>query len=85
MLFDVYHQQITEGNIISNLCQNLEHIEHVYVVDVPGRHESGTGELNYQNILAALEDVGYDGYIGFEFTPATGSRTALEMIADLTI
>ena len=85
VLFDIYHQQITEGNIISNLRQNLAYIDHVHVADVPGRHEPGTGELNYTNILAALEDAGYDGYVGFEFTPQTASRTALETVADLTV
>jgi hydroxypyruvate isomerase len=85
VLFDVYHQQITEGNIISNLRHNLEYIEHVHVADVPGRHEPGTGELNHRNILEALEDAGYDGYVGFEFTPEAASRTALETIADLVV
>lgn len=84
VLFDVYHQQITEGDIISNLRQNLGDIGHVHVADVPGRHEPGTGELNYPNILAALEEAGYDGHVGFEFTPETESQTALETIADLT-
>lgn len=85
VLFDIYHQQITEGNIISNLRQNLAYVDHIHVADVPGRHEPGTGELNYPNILAALEDIGYDGYVGFEFTPDTASRAALETIADLPL
>lgn len=84
VLFDVYHQQITEGNIISNLRRNLEHIDHVHVADVPGRHEPDTGELNYPNIFDALGDAGYEGYLGFEFTPQTDSRGALEEIAELT-
>jgi hydroxypyruvate isomerase len=83
VLFDIYHQQITEGNIISNLRENLASIDHVHAADVPGRHEPGTGELHYPNILAALDDAGYEGYVGYEFTPATESRTALERIADL--
>ena len=85
VLFDIYHQQITEGNIISNLRQNTAYIDHVHVADVPGRHEPGTGELNYPNILDALEDAGYDGYVGFEFTPQSASRTALETTAEITI
>lgn len=83
VLFDIYHQQITEGNIISNLRRNLEYIDHVHVADVPGRHEPGTGELNYVNILAALNEAGYDGHVGFEFIPATESRAALEVIAEV--
>jgi hydroxypyruvate isomerase len=84
VLFDIYHQQITEGNIISNLRRNLEYIDHVHVADVPGRHEPGTGELNYSNILVALDEAEYGGYVGFEFSPKAESRTALEKIAELT-
>jgi hydroxypyruvate isomerase len=83
VLFDIYHQQITEGNIISNLRQNIEYIEHIHVADVPGRHEPGTGELNYENILSAINDSKYDGYIGFEFTPMRESQSALNSIADI--
>jgi hydroxypyruvate isomerase len=69
LLFDIYHMQVMEGNIIESLTNNLDVIGHVHVADVPGRHEPGTGELNYNNILRALEDAGYDGYVGFEFEP----------------
>lgn len=85
VLFDIYHQQITEGNIIANLCQNQKYIDYVHVADVPGRHEPGTGELNYPNIFETLREEGYGEYIGFEFTPETGSEMALETIAQLSI
>lgn len=84
VLFDVYHQQITEGNIVSNLRTNVDYIDHVHVADVPGRHEPGTGELNVEYILEALDEAGYDGYVGFEFTPEAESKRALERIAALT-
>ncbi len=77
LLYDVYHQQITEGNIIQNLTENVEHIGHVHVADVPGRHEPGTGELNYANVVSALEDSGYDGYVGLEFAPTGDSDPAV--------
>lgn len=83
VLFDIYHQQVTEGNIITNLRRNVEYIDHVHVADVPGRHEPGTGELHYVNILDALDETGYDGYVGFEFVPETEPRVALETIAEL--
>lgn len=67
VLFDIYHQQITEGNIIQNLRENIEHIGHLHVADVPGREQPGTGELRYQAIFEALVDLGYDGYVGCEF------------------
>ncbi len=69
LLYDIYHMQVMEGNIIHNLTNNLDVIGHVHVADVPGRHEPGTGELNYANILRALQEAGYEGYVGFEFEP----------------
>ena len=68
VLFDIYHQQITEGNIIQNLRENLDHIGHVHVADVPGRGEPGSGELDYQAIFAALADLEFSGYVGLEFS-----------------
>jgi len=85
ILFDIYHQQVTEGNIISNIREHLDVIGHLHVADVPGRHEPGTGELHYANVLSAVEEAGYDGYTGFEFTPEHRSDAALESIADRTM
>lgn len=77
LLFDVYHQQITEGNIIKNLLSNLDAIGHVHVADVPGRHEPGTGELNYENILRELKEAGYQEFVGLEFEPTVESKLAV--------
>jgi hydroxypyruvate isomerase len=76
LLFDIYHQQITEGNIIERLTKNLDAIGHVHVADVPGRNQPGTGELNYANILKALNNAGYDGFVGLEFSPTIPSMDA---------
>lgn len=83
LLFDVYHQQVTEGNIIDTVTSNLDDIGHVHVADVPGRHEPGTGELNYPNILTALADAGYDGHVGFEYIAAEDDDRALQTIREL--
>lgn len=83
LLFDIYHQQIAEGNITANLIEFLDEIGHLHVADVPGRHEPGTGELNYRNILSAVNDAGYDGYVGFEFRPAKEPETALSAVQNL--
>ena len=80
LLYDVYHQQVTEGNIIDTLCRHLDAIGHVHVADVPGRHEPGTGELHYENILAAIDDAGYDGHVGYEFVPSGESDAAIQSI-----
>jgi len=69
LLYDVYHQQITEGNVIQTITENVDRIGHIHIADVPGRHEPGTGELNYTNIFDAIDEAGYDGYVGCEFAP----------------
>jgi hydroxypyruvate isomerase len=76
LLFDIYHMQVMEGNIIDTLTSNLAVIGHVHVADVPGRHQPGTGELNYANIFKALREAGYDKYVGFEFEPTVPSEEA---------
>lgn len=59
LLFDIYHQQITEGNVIRNLTENINLIGHFHVADNPGRKEPGTGELNYANIFKAIAKTDY--------------------------
>lgn len=82
LLYDVYHQQITEGNIIQTLMGNVEKVGHVHVADVPGRHEPGTGELNYANIFTAIDNTDYDGYVGCEFTPTGDPDDAMAAAID---
>jgi hydroxypyruvate isomerase len=66
ILFDMYHQQISEGNIINNIHQYWDLIGYFQTGDVPGRKEPGTGEMNYQNIFKVLHTKGYKGIIGLE-------------------
>lgn len=66
VLYDVYHQQITEGNIINNIRNNINYIGHIHIGDVPGRNQPGTGEINYKNVFKAIRDVGFEGYVVFE-------------------
>jgi hydroxypyruvate isomerase len=68
--YDCYHLQRMEGQLIDGLVRNLDWIGHVQIADVPGRHEPGTGEVHYANVLGALERAGYDGYVGLEYRPA---------------
>ncbi|MCE5283705.1 MAG: TIM barrel protein, partial [Deltaproteobacteria bacterium] len=67
--YDVYHMQIVEGNIMRTIQANISRIAHIQIADNPGRHEPGTGEINYPNILSFLDQLGYDGWIGCEFKP----------------
>ena len=83
LLFDIYHQQITEGNVIETITRCHDDLGHVHVADVPGRHEPGTGELNYPNVLSAIDDAGYDDHVGFEFTPKHDADRALVSIHEL--
>ncbi len=80
VLFDVYHMQIMKGNVIDRMVRNLDVIGYVHAADVPGRHEPGTGELNYHNIFHALKDAGYEGFAGFELSPSTDTASALKAI-----
>lgn len=68
MLFDVYHQQISEGDVIRNLTDYAAEIGHFHFGDNPGRHEPGTGELNYKNIFKAIDASGYKGVVSSEFS-----------------
>ncbi|CAN5282698.1 hypothetical protein BH24ACT19_BH24ACT19_12760 [soil metagenome] len=69
--YDVYHMQRMEGNLVANVREHVGEIGHVQIADSPGRGEPGTGEIHYPYVLAALEDLGYDGYAGLEYNPTT--------------
>jgi len=69
VLFDVYHQQIMEGNIISRITENIDKIGHFHFAGVPGRNELNRGELNYSGIINAIKATSYDGYLGLEYFP----------------
>jgi hydroxypyruvate isomerase len=68
---DFYHMQRMEGNLVATLREYIALIGHVQIADSPGRGEPGTGEIHYPYVLAALEDLGYDGYVGLEYNPTT--------------
>ncbi len=74
--YDVYHMQRMEGNIIATLQEHITRIGHIQVADSPGRHEPGTGELHYPHVLAALDTLDYQGYIGLEYNPSTSSEAS---------
>jgi hydroxypyruvate isomerase len=67
--YDVYHMQMMEGNLAATMGKNLPRIAHIQVADVPGRHEPGTGEINYPFLFAYLDRAGYSGWIGCEYNP----------------
>jgi hydroxypyruvate isomerase len=82
-LYDFYHEQIAEGNLIEKLEKNIDYLGLVHIADVPGRHQPGTGEINYENIFRKLADLKYTRYAAMEFEPAGDTvmvlRSAREM------
>ncbi|MBR5548036.1 MAG: TIM barrel protein [Clostridia bacterium] len=81
VLFDIYHQQITEGNLIPNITGNAEWIDHIHMAGHPGRHEPfGRNEIHYPSVLAALKEAGYTGAIGLEYFPQTDPMESLQKL-----
>jgi hydroxypyruvate isomerase len=78
LVFDVYHQQVTEGNVTRNAVQYIERINHFHIADNPGRKQPGTGELNYVHILQAIQATGFDGFIGLECGYTIDTDMAIE-------
>lgn len=82
LLYDIYHMQIMEGDVIQTVIDNLDHIGHFHTGGVPGRHEiDETQELNYRRICEAIVDAGFDGYLAQEFVPAGDPLASLEVAA----
>ncbi len=78
--YDAYHMQIMEGDLARTVEENLSVIGHIQIADNPGRHEPGTGEVNYQFFLEHLDTIGYDGWVGCEYAPATTTEAGLGWI-----
>ena len=79
--YDIYHMQIMEGDLAPTLEANLGRIAHLQLADTPGRHEPGTGEINYPFLFAHLDRIGYSGWIGCEYKPATTTAEGLGWFA----
>lgn len=83
LLFDIYHHQVMEGNIIQDITKNIARIAHFHVADVPGRREPGTGEINYANVFRAISRTGYQGFIGLEYKPSRAAEDTLREVLKL--
>ncbi|HTQ59271.1 MAG TPA: TIM barrel protein [Candidatus Solibacter sp.] len=84
-LYDFFHEQIAEGNLIEKLEKNLGVIALVHVADVPGRHEPGTGEIYYPNIYRKLAELGYDRHVAMEFLPQGEPVAALRAAREMAL
>lgn len=77
ILYDLYHAQIMEGNLTETIRRNIGHFAHIHVADVPGRHEPGTGEINFHHVFSVVAGTGYGGYLGMEYVPKSGAMASL--------
>jgi hydroxypyruvate isomerase len=80
MLFDIYHQQISEGNLTGNIRKYRDLIGYFQLADHPGRHEPTTGEISYPFVLRTIHDVGYRDPIGLEMSPKSDPMAAFQAI-----
>ncbi len=85
LLFDIYHVQLGEGNIIRKLREHVGHIGQIHFADVPGRHEPGTGEINFRNVFKTIYELGdrYTGYVTAEYEPTDYTFRDLDLIKEL--
>ena len=86
LLYDVYHIQssaaFNEGCICDTISNYADCFGHIHVADAPGRHEPGTGEINYKKVIRHLEACGYTGRVGYELFPSTDTKTAVKAIME---
>lgn len=80
VLFDIYHQQVTEGDIIRRIKGNIDKIGHFHAAGAPERDELYYGELNYNAIFKEIDDLGFEGYIGFEYYPKHAPEEGLKKL-----
>ncbi len=77
ILYDIYHVQIMEGNLIETIRNNIRDIAHFHVGDVPGRHEPGTGEIHYGNVFKAIRETGFREFVAMEYVPSKDAMVTL--------
>jgi hydroxypyruvate isomerase len=80
--YDIYHMQRMEGEIATTLEKLMPRIGHIQIADNPGRHEPGTGELNFPFLLAEIDRLGYQGWVGCEYRPKAATAEGLGWMKD---
>lgn len=78
--FDIYHAQREFGELAATLAAHIGHIGHIQLADNPGRHQPGTGEINFPFLLAEIDRLGYDGFVGLEYVPTPDTLASLDWI-----
>lgn len=80
--YDIYHMQRGEGELAATIERNLDRIGHIQIADNPGRHQPGTGEINYPFLFAHLDRIGYDGFVSLEYQPLGTTEESLAWIRE---
>jgi hydroxypyruvate isomerase len=75
--YDIYHAQVMEGDLTHTLTTHLDRIGHIQIADNPGRHEPGTGEINFPFLFQRIDELGYRGFVGCEYRPSTTTEAGL--------
>jgi hydroxypyruvate isomerase len=83
VIYDIYHQQVMEGNIIPNITKNLDCIAHLHGAGHPGRNEMQYGESDYKNIIKAVDAAGYTGALGLEYRPLLDPIESLKAVKEI--
>lgn len=79
--YDIYHMQRMEGDLINTIRRLIDRIGHMQLADNPGRHEPGTGEIHFPNLFKAIDQAGYQGWVGCEYIPAATTEAGLVWLA----
>lgn len=82
MQYDLYHMQMMEGNLTNTLTGHLNKIGHIQIADLPGRHEPGTGEINFPFIFNTLDSIGYSGFVSLEYLPCKDTESGLSWLKE---
>jgi hydroxypyruvate isomerase len=80
--YDIYHMQRGEGELAATIERNLDKIGHIQIADNPGRHQPGTGEINYPFLFAHLDKIGYDGFVSLEYQPLGTTEESLAWVKE---
>ncbi len=78
--YDIYHMQRMEGDLVNTIAAQIGRIGHIQLADNPGRHEPGTGEINFANLFRAIDSIGYQGWIGCEYIPEASTEAGLSWL-----
>ena len=83
LLYDVYHMQIMEGDLVRTMSKLINKIGHIQIADNPGRNEPGSGEINYSKIFQTLDEIDYKGWVGCEYKPSTNIFDSISWIDNI--